>query len=207
MIKIKVRKQTIPQGVQYQRQPSTGNPDMDFPSVSEVESNPSKYEVIEDYQTGAHNGRADCACRECMKKYRNTNLREDDQQNLQATKTSLRSRNILPVGNGGIWKRDGKKPVTAIIGADGSWKCCDAVGADHTTLESHLDSVHPSAGAQGSESDQSLRLRKAFEQLLPKDEAALAARGPQQNGSEIDVTNRGNSLLSRLDMDLLEPER
>jgi hypothetical protein len=48
------------------------------------------------------------------------------------------------------------------------------------------------------------RLRSAFEKILPPAEAALAARGPMANGSEIDVQFRGRALLDR--MDLLELE-
>lgn len=156
----------------------------------EVESNPDQFEVMESNQR-----------RSIVAEF--TPLAEDDQQSLRATKTALRSRNIAPTGDGGLWRRDGKKPVSVLLASDGSWKCCNASGADHTTLESHLDSAHGSAGAQGSESD-SGRLQRAFEQFLPPDEAALAARGPTPDGSEFDVQLRGKALLDR--MDLLELE-
>jgi hypothetical protein len=99
----------------------------------------------------------------------------------------------LPMGSG-VWKR-GKVAVT--VNADGSWTCGKSHGKDCHELDSLLDGQYPKESVQD-------RLKAAFEKILPPAEAALAARGPTPNGSEIDVQLRGKALLDQ--MDLLELE-
>jgi len=51
------------------------------------------------------------------------------------------------------------------------------------------------------------RLKTAFGKILPPEEAVLAARGPMQNGTDIDVQLRGRALTDRLGHDLMDVER
>lgn len=99
-------------------------------------------------------------------------LSEAAADDLRATKTALRSRNYAPRGSDGDWN-DGKNTVT--IADDGSWECCGVRGRDHTTLESHLDSKHPSTPPAAESFRQ--RTVEAFQLLgMSAAEAKIAAK-------------------------------
>ena len=125
---------------------------------------------------------------------------EDDSQEFMATQHSLRTRGFdgTVINNEATFRRGN---ITVIANADGSWKCGKTTGKNCKELNTFLDTNYPQESAQQD------RLRAAFEHFLPPAEAALAARGPMQNGTEIDVQLRGNALMNRLGIDLMEPQR
>ena len=134
---------------------------------------------------------------------RKSKFAEDDSQEVAGVAHSLTARGFvqssstsgLPIG-AGTWKRG---DLTVLVATNGSWKCGKSVGKNCHELDSLLDSQFPQESTQD-------RLRAAFENFLPPAEAALAARGPMENGTDIDVQLRGKALMDRLGIDLMEPQ-
>jgi hypothetical protein len=130
---------------------------------------------------------------------RKNRFAEDDSQEVAGVAHSLTARGFVQstTSGSGTWKRG---DVTVLVGTNGSWKCGKSVGKNCHDLNSLLDSQYPQESTQD-------RLRAAFENFLPPAEAALAARGPMENGSDISSQLRGNALMNRLRFDLMEPQR
>jgi len=167
MTKIKVKQLTACGNTIYQRTESTGVYNNDVFTAAQVESNPSKFEIVESNATAESILRASfpegwVRVKEVRGMKPRTGFREaqlDSAQQINAVKHNLKAARFSPVDgkNEMAWERvepDGSK-VRVTIYDDGHWNC--AVGGkmhddgkDSTTLDSHLYSAHPVVPSQES---------------------------------------------------------
>jgi hypothetical protein len=202
MSKIKVHQQSCQGAKQYQRDVSTGNYDLDMPSVAEVENNPEKYEITESSSCVRAILRESLeANRQKMFRASRTGLREDATQFAPAQATGNRyeqnqqllgyqsqaaARGLVAsiAGKNVLLTRLFPNKVKVTIFPDNSWECdcgtdydptgTDAAGKSPQDFCSHMDLFHPSAGDQESFRQRTI---EAFKLLgMPEAEARIAAK-------------------------------